>query len=598
MTKVKTPTFENPSRKGASKMKAVASFVKRAFLGIAIVSAMINVLTLTGSVYMLEVYDRVLPSRSVPTLIGLSILALSLFVFQGLLEALRGRVLTRIGGWLDQTLNPSVYDAIVTSPLKSRINSDGMQVVRDLDSVRAYMSSLGPTALFDLPWLPFYLGICFIFHFWIGVTALSGALVLVGVTLLTELFSREPARDVVRISKRRQVLAEASRRNAEVIHALGMRSRLSEQWGAASSDHLASQQRLADLGGGFGTASKVLRMVLQSLVLGVGAFLVIEQEASAGVIIASSILTARALAPVELAIAHWKGFVTARQSWARLTELLAASPEKVDALALPAPKARLDVEGVSAVAPGGSMSIVQSVTFGLEAGSGLGILGPSGSGKSSLVRLLVGVWSPYRGKVRLDGAALDQWSPDAVGRHIGYLPQDVELFAGTIAENIARFDPDAGSSAVIAAAEAACVHELILDLPKGYETEIGEGGNFLSAGQRQRIGLARALYGNPFLVVLDEPNSNLDREGDEALTRAIKGIRVRGGIVIVVAHRPSALAALNVILVMGGGQAKAFGPKDEILAKILRPGTPGVQTTDAMAGASGRAVSETTGVRA
>jgi PrtD family type I secretion system ABC transporter len=572
-------------------MKSVVRYVRRAFLGIAGVSVMVNVLTLTGSVYMLEVYDRVLPSRSVPTLIGLSILALALFGFQGILEALRGRVLTRIGGWLDHALNRSVFEAIVTLPLRFRLKGDGLQAVRDLDSVRGFLSGLGPTALFDLPWIPFYLGICFMFHFWIGVAALGGALLLIGLTLLTEILSREPACDTVQVAARRQGLAAATQRNAEVIHALGMRERFGAQWSAACADYLASSQRMSDLSGGFGSLSKVLRMILQSLVLGVGAFLVIRQEASAGVIIASSILTARALAPVELAITHWKSFVTARQSWARLKELLAAMPEKTDALPLPAPKARLNVESVSAVAPGGSTQIVQNVSFALEAGNGLGIIGPSGSGKSSLVRLLVGVWAPFRGKVRLDGASLDQWSADAIGRHLGYLPQDVELFAGTIAENIARFDVEAQSDAIIAAAKAAGVHDMILALPKGYETEIGESGNFLSAGQRQRIGLARALYGDPFLVVLDEPNSNLDRDGDEALTAAIRAVRARGGIVVVVAHRPSALASVDRLLVLDEGQVKAFGPRDEILAKMMRPARP-AQKTDEAAGTSLRVIGE------
>jgi len=559
-------------------LKPILSYIRTAFLGVALVSAVINVLTLTGSFFMLEVYDRVIPGRSLATLAGLGLLALGLYVFQGFLDAIRGRILARIGMWLDHRLNRKVFDALVILPLKARGQGSGQgsgltsgQPVRDLDQVRGFLAGPGPSALFDLPWMPFYLAICFLFHPLIGVTALVGALLLVAVTMMTELSTRAISKDTLGLTLRRQALADSARRNAEVIAALGMRGRFADRWAAASADHLDSSRRMSDVTGGFGSLSKILRMVIQSGVLAVGAYLVINQEASAGIIIASSILTSRALAPVELSVANWKGFVAARQSWARLGELMKALPDKAEPLALPAPCRRLDVEAVSAIAPGGTQAIVQNVAFGLEAGAGLGIAGPSGSGKSSLVRLLVGAWAPVRGKVRLDGAALDQWPSDGLGRHLGYMPQDVELFAGTVAQNIARFEPEAAAAGVIAAAKAACVHDLIVGLPQGYDTEIGESGAFLSAGQRQRIGLARALYGEPFLVVLDEPNSNLDRDGDEALTQAIAGIRRRGGIVVVVAHRPNALVGLDQLLVMGEGQVKAFGPKDELLAKLMRP---------------------------
>jgi len=314
----------------------------------------------------------------------------------------------------------------------------------------------------------------------------------------------------------------------------------------------------------------VLRLMLQSAVLAVGAYLVIHQEATAGIIIAGSILSARALAPVDLTIAHWKGFVAARQSWHRLNALLSVMPVRTMPMALQAPVQRLTAESVSASPPGIQKIVVQDIGFRLEAGQGLGIIGPSGSGKSSLARLLVGVWQPARGKIRLDGAALDQWSPDALGRHIGYLPQDVELLAGTVAQNIARFEPDADPAAVLAAAKAVGVHELIVGLPAGYGTAIGEQGSALSAGQAQRIALARAVYRNPFLVVLDEPNSHLDSEGDEALTRAILGVRERNGIVIVIAHRPSAIAGVDYVLVMNQGRAQALGPKNEVLSKVLQ----------------------------
>jgi ATP-binding cassette subfamily C protein PrsD len=351
---------------------------------------------------------------------------------------------------------------------------------------------------------------------------------------------------------------------------MGMVGRMARRWGDANRQFLMSQRRTSDIGGGLGSISKVLRMMLQSGVLAVGAYLVIHQEATAGIIIAGSILSARALAPVDLAIAHWKGFVAARQSWQRLNTLLAALPAQTAPMALQAPAHRLTVESVSATPPGVQKIVVQDVGFKLEAGQGLGIIGPSGSGKSSLARLLVGVWYPVRGKVRLDGAALDQWLPDALGRHIGYLPQDVELLAGTVAQNIARFESEPESEAVIAAAKAVGVHDMIVGLPAGYDSPIGEHGSALSAGQAQRVALARAVYRDPFMVVLDEPNSHLDSEGDEALTRAILGVRERRGIVIVIAHRPSAIAGVDQLLVMNQGRAQAFGPKDEILSKVLQ----------------------------
>ena len=538
-------------------------------------TAMINVLYLTGSFFMLEIYDRVIPSRSVPTLVGLSILALALYTFQGVLDLVRTRMLVRIGTYLDGALGGRIFDVLVRLPLKTRPSGDGLQPSRGLDQVRSFLSSVGPTALFDLPWMPLYVGICFLFHPWIGVAALVGALLLVSLTLLTHVFTRGPAKATVEHASARNGRAEASRRNAEVVQALGMTQRMAAGWSEANARYQASQQRAADIAGGFGALSKVLRMVLQSAVLALGAYLVIQQQATAGVIIASSILTARALAPVELAIAHWKGFIGSRQSWRRLAHLLDLLPQANTPMPLPRPSASLAVESVSAAPPSTQKLVVQDVSFALKAGSGLGVIGPSASGKSSLARALVGVWSTLRGKVRLDGAALTQWDPEQLGRHIGYLPQDVELFAGTVAQNIARFDPDADADRIIAAAKAAGVHDLILRLPEGYETQIGEGGAALSAGQRQRVALARALYGDPFLVVLDEPNSNLDAEGEQALTQAILGVRARGGIVVVVAHRPSALAGCDLVLVMADGKAQAFGPKDEVLSKVVRqPNVP------------------------
>jgi ATP-binding cassette subfamily C protein len=433
---------------------------------------------------------------------------------------------------------------------------------------------MGPSAFFDLPWLPLYLAICFAFHVMIGVTALVGAIILVSLTLISEFTTRRPARETTGLATHRSDLAAASRRNAEVLVAMGMSGRLAQRWGEINEEYLRSNQRASDIAGGLGAIAKVLRMMLQSAVLAVGAYLVIHQEATAGIIIAGSILSARALAPVDLAIAHWEGFVAARQSWHRLSRLLELMPQQDTPTQLQAPSSRLSVEGLSIVAPGDKKIIVQDVSFELTGGNGLGIIGPSGSGKSSLIRALVDVWQPVRGKVRLDGAALDQWSSDMLGRHIGYLPQDVELFAGTIAQNISRFDPEAASEGIIAAAREAGVHEMIIKMHDGYNTQIGEQGAALSAGQAQRVALARALYGNPFLIVLDEPNSNLDTEGDEALTRAVRAARGRGAIVVVVAHRPVGIEAVDQILVIKDGRVQSFGPKERVLAQVVQPRVP------------------------
>lgn len=563
----------SPSRSQGSARSELAvalSSCRGAFIGIGLISAMSNVLMLTGAMFMLEIYDRVLPSRSVATLVGLATLAGGLYAAQGILDLIRGRILVRIGGALDETLSGRVYGAILKLPLLIGYQKDGLQPLRDLDSVRSFLSGPGPISLYDLPWMPVFIAVCYFFHPWIGLTALGGGIVLVVLTLLTELLTRAPSAEAAFLAATRNGLAEASRRNAEALVAMGMAGRMAARWAEANRKYMGSHRRVSDVGGGFAAVSKVLRLLLQSAVLGVGAYLVILEQATAGIIIAGSILAARALAPVDLAIANWKGFVAARQSWARLSKLLTLLPAEQAPMQLLDPSKTLTVENVSVTAPQQQKLIVQDVSFTLRSGNGLGIIGPSASGKSSLVRAVVGVWRPVRGRVSLDGAALDQWAPDALGRHVGYLPQDVELLAGTVAENISRFEPSADSRAIIAAAQAAGVHELILNLSDGYDTPIGEQGAALSAGQRQRVALARALYRDPFLVVLDEPSSNLDAVGEEALTQAILGVRSRGGIIIVVAHRPSALAAVDQLLVMNQGRAQAFGPKDQVAAKMVR----------------------------
>jgi ATP-binding cassette subfamily C protein len=550
---------------------------RNALIGVAIFSAVSNILMLTGSVFMLEVYDRVLPSRSVPTLIGLCVIAAFLFAMLGAIDLIRSRIMVRIGASLDEALSARVYETLIRIPLKIGNRSDGLQPLRDLDSLRSFLSGSGPIAFFDLPWLPVYLAICFIFfHFWIGMAALIGAIILVSLTILTEKWTKKPMTDATQHALARNGLAEISIRNAEAIASMGMTERIAGRWAEANRRYMSSHRKASDVSGGLGAISKCLRMIIQSGVLAVGAWLVINQQASAGIIIAGSILSARALAPVDLAIANWKSFQSARQAWARLNRLLAVFPSQRELMPLQPPVATLTVENVSAAPPGTQKLVVQDVSFALPAGSGLGIIGPSASGKSSLARLLVGLWQPVRGHVRIDGAALDQWMPEALGRHIGYLPQNVELLAGSVAQNISRFEHDADPEAIVNAAKAAGVHDLIVKLPDGYETAVGEQGSALSAGQAQRIALARALYRDPFMVVLDEPNSNLDYEGDEALARAVTSVRNRGGIAVVIAHRPSALEAVDLICVMAQGRMQhPVGPKDLVLSKVLqRPAQP------------------------
>ncbi|WP_117189986.1 type I secretion system permease/ATPase [Rhizobium terrae] len=556
-----------PSQRNAA---AVAFPLKRSVAGIALVSGVVNLLALTSPLFMLQVYDRVLASGSVPTLIGLAVLASSLYAFSALLDIVRGRVLLRIGERFDGQFSGRVHEGVIRLPLVTPMQGDGLQPLRDLDNVRGFLSGNGPTAFFDLPWMPFYLGICFLFHVWIGITALAGAIILVSLTLLTNTLSQRAIRDTIAHNMARNGLLEASRRNAEVVQAMGLGRRLEQRWHKANDDYLAANRRTGDVAGGLGSISKSLRMLLQSAILAVGAYLVITQQATGGIMIASSIMMGRALAPVDLAISSWKPFLMARQSWSRLQELLSKVTAGPSVMSLPRPEKELRVENVTIVPPGEQKPTVIGISFAVPAGSALGVIGPSGSGKSTLSRILVGAWSPAGGKVRIDGASLDQWNGELLGRHIGYLPQGVELFDGTIAENISRFDENPDAEAIVAAAKAAGAHELILRFEKGYETRIGEAGSALSAGQRQRIGLARALYGDPFLVVLDEPNANLDAEGEAAVVKAIASIRERKGLAVVVAHRPSAIGVVDLVLMMEGGRQKAFGPRDEILSKVLK----------------------------
>ncbi|SDR60379.1 type I secretion system ABC transporter, PrtD family [Rhizobiales bacterium GAS113] len=543
----------------------------RRLVGVGVFSGVVNFLTLSGSLYMLQVYDRVIPSHSIATLVGLSLIVLVAYLLQGYFDALRTRMLSRIGALFDAGLQGPIHVALATLPLKGARPVLAQQPLRDLDQIRAFLSGMGPTAFLDMPWIPIFLIALFIFHPVIGITAVLGASAIVAVTLVTERQSKGAARTATESGARRQVLADATSQNAEVIRALGMTSRFTARWSQANESFLQENVRVMDLYANLGSAAKVLRYVLQSAILGVGAYLVVNEQASGGIMIASSIMMGRALAPIEVALGTWKQLVSARQGISRLRGILkATAPPAAPAVALPRPKHELSVENLSVTAPGTDRVIVSNVSFSLEAGMGLALLGMSASGKSSLIKGLIGVWPAVRGAVRLDGATLDQWDADDLGRHIGYLPQDVALFDGSVAENIARFEETATPESVLSAAQVAGAHEMILRLPSGYSTRIGERGMSLSAGQRQRIALARAVFGNPFLIILDEPNANLDADGENALTRAIQTLRGENCIVIVVSHRPSALAALNMAMVLYEGRVVAFGSREEVFARVAR----------------------------
>lgn len=563
---------------------------RRTFWSVAVFSGMVNVLMLAGPLYMLQIYDRVLSSRSVPTLVALTIFLVGAYAFQGAFDLIRSRLVVRAAGMLDYHLSTSVHAAVVRLGIQTRSPGEAHQPVRDLDQIRTFLTGVGPIAIVDMPWMPVFLFTCFLIHPWLGMLSAAGAIVLVALTVLTERASRDPARAVARDAGTRGAMIEADRRNSETVVAMGMAGTLAKRWSGINARYLGGMQRSSDVVGSYGSVTKVLRLLMQSAILGVGAYLVIKQELTGGSMIAASIMMGRALAPIETAIVNWRGFVAARQGARRLSELLSRLRPANTATELPKPKLSIEVEQATIAAPNSQSVILNNVRFRLTAGEGLGIIGPSGAGKTSLVRTLVGIWRPARGVVRLDGAALDQWDPEFLGKNIGFVSQAIELFDGTVAENIARMTLVPNSDTMLKAAREAGAHEMILRLPSGYDTPIGEAGTVLSAGQRQRIALARALYGDPFLIVLDEPHANLDNEGEIALTQAIQVAKARGAIVILIAHNPSALANCDKVLFLANGAQQAFGPRDEILQKIwARPVQP------AGVGANLKIVSDTPG---
>lgn len=541
---------------------------RSAFWGIFVISAVLNILMLTGPIFMLQVYDRVLSSSSVPTLVVLSVITLSLYLFSGMLDILRSKALLRISMRVYTRLcNPSLR-ANIRLPVLLGSKGSGVHPGRDLDTIRRFLGSQGPASIFDLPFMPLYFALVFIMHSALGYLALAGGALIFVLVICNEFASRSPTKEVGMRTAAQSKIMDSARRNSEVVNAMGMLGRLSDRFSELVEPYYFSQQMATDRSNFYSSVIKLLRMILQSAMLALGAYLAIKQEISGGVMIASSIIMARAIAPIEQAVGQWPSFIACRQAAGRLNQVLLQCDVDKGLEGLPLPRQELTVQDAATSAPGEPLVLLEGVEFSLQAGDGLGIIGGSGSGKTSFARALVGVWPVLKGAIRLDGSTIDQWSDQDRGRFIGYLPQDVELFEGTVAENIARFDKDADVVAIVAAAKMAGIHNLIAGLPEGYNTMIGEAGARLSAGQRQRVGLARALFGNPFLVVLDEPNSNLDVEGEQALSRAMMDIRERGGIVVVVAHRASALAAVNKVLIIQNGQQVAFGDKDQILSNV------------------------------
>jgi ATP-binding cassette subfamily C protein len=553
--------------------KELAAFRRRsngALMAAVVFSIFYNLLMLTSPIYMLQVYDRVLISRSEATLIALSALAAFLFLIMGVLDHARNRVMTRIGVRLQADLEERVLSASFRRLTVAPQDAAAHSAQGDLDTLGKVWASPALMALFDLPWTPIFCAALFVFHPWMGWTAVGGMVLLIIVTLLNQRITEAPLHDAGLAALRADRQAQNLKSESELIRALGMAGSAFARWrglrGVAQEQGMAA----ADTAGAFATMTKTFRLFLQSAILGIGAWLVLRGELSAGAMIAGSILMGRALQPVEVAIGQWSVLTRARQSRDRLAGLLSRAPVEPPRTALPRPAARIEVRGLTLVAPGDMKPILRGVSFALEPGQAIGVIGTSGSGKSSLARALIGVWPPAGGTIRLDGATLDQYDPDTFGRYVGYLPQRVTLFDGTIAENISRLDPNPDPAAIVAAAEQAAAHDLIKALPQGYDTQVATMGSRLSGGQIQRIGLARALYGDPVFLVLDEPNSNLDNDGSMALNVAIRTAKAKGRSVLIMAHRPAAIQECDLLMVLKDGAVAGYGPRDQILREMVK----------------------------
>ncbi len=559
----------NPNdRSGPDEISQVYRASCSTLVAAGVFSCLVNILMLTGPLFMLQVYDRVLASGSVPTLVALIIIVAVLYAYYGFLEFLRARLMVRLGRRVEETLRGRVFDAVTSHALR-RTPGVGSQPLNDLATIRQYLSGQGPFAFFDMPWMPFYLGIIFLMHWMLGVASLAAAITIFALAVWSERATRGPLQEATKSTVKAAIMTDEGRRNAEALYSLGMAGTMRRRWMEVHQTALDHQTIANDAGGLLGASSRVLRLFIQSGILALGAYLAILHEISPGAMIAASIIMSRALAPVEQAVANWQQFLGFRKARERLVQALKIVPRDKTMMKLPEPQGRLNVDNLTVMWPGVEKPLLQGLTFNVEPGEGIGVIGPTGAGKSTLARALVGIIAPTRGTVRLDGASLDQRDVDELGGMIGYLPQDVQLFDGTAAQNISRFVPEADSNAIVAAAKLANVHDLIMRLPDGYNTQLGENGARLSTGQRQRVALARALYGEPKLMVLDEPNSALDAEGEAALDFAIRQAMARGAAVVVIAHRPSALAAIPKMMVLSDGKAAALGPRDEIMRKVM-----------------------------
>jgi ATP-binding cassette, subfamily C, bacterial exporter for protease/lipase len=562
------------TRPKANEMLAALTAYKRAFFNIGLFSAVINLLMLAPALYMLQVYDRVLASGNQMTLLMLTLMILGLFGLMGALEWVRSQVVIRLGTQMDMRLNQRVYDAAFEAQLRTGSPAAG-QALNDLTSLRQFATGNALFAFFDAPWFPVYLFVIFMFSPWLGLLALGGAVLLMILAWVNQRVSQAPLKAASELSVQATQQASAHLRNAEAIEAMGMLDTLRGRWLAQHTAFLAQQNLASEKTATVSAWSKGVRLALQSLVLGLGALLAVQGQITAGMMIAGSILMGRVLSPIDQLIGVWKQWSSARLAYQRLEALLQCYPARAQRMALPAPRGELAVEQLSASAPGTRRATLANLSFTLPAGQVLGVIGPSGCGKSTLARLLIGVWQPLAGKVRLDGAELSQWDKHQLGPHLGYLPQDIQLFAGTIAQNIARF-AEVDADKVLAAAQLAGVHQLILQLPEGYETRLGEGGAGLSGGQKQRIGLARALYGLPAVIVLDEPNSNLDEAGEQALLQAIVQLKQHKRTLILITHKPNVLTLTDQLLILREGQLQAFGPTAKVLGAPVaaKPAAP------------------------
>lgn len=558
-------------QQGEAELRDARRDARGLMLSAGVFSVFVNLLMLTGPLFMLQVYDRVLGSRSEATLIALFVLMAFLFLIMGLLDYARGRVLARVGARFQARLDKRVFSAVLRRDAAvGDARQSASNTLRDLEAVQRLLSSPVFTAVFDMPWTPVFLGLTFVFHVWLGALALAGGLVLIVITILNQSLTSGPVRNANAAAMQADHTAEQLRSEAEMVRALGMSDTAFERWHRARTAALADTIQASDLGGRFSAISKTFRMFLQSAMLGLGAYLVLQGELTPGAMIAGSILLGRALAPVDMAIGQWQTVQRARQGWDALVELLGTVPPEAPRTQLPRPKGHLVAENLTMVPPGQTQASLRMVNFEIKPGQALGVIGPSGAGKSTLARAITGVWRPAGGKIRLDGAALDQFEPAVLGQHIGYLPQRVQLFDGTIAENIAGLEMQPDDAEVVAAAKKAAAHDLILALPDGYDTRVSGGGGMLSGGQMQRIGLARAMYGGPVVLVLDEPNANLDNEGSVALNTAIREMKAAGGAVLIMAHRPSAIQECELLLVVDHGVVKAFGPRNQVLERTVQ----------------------------